>query len=162
MYHYVIPFSKVHVHVHTRTRTRTRTRAAYTRTRTTLLHNHYTTCSVWPHPHPYTNVWPGVVLHVKECLQTCCFVVVSFHTQIQSFSFITCPINQLCAQICPYYNVWPGAVYCCFNKNYKVYNILNMTLHALLVNPTCLQSLRVWYCSVCEIRESNQRRRRRR
>ena len=64
---------------------------------------------------PYSNVWPegGVVLHVKECLQTCCFVVfivVSFHTHIQSFSFITCPISQLCAQICPYYNVWPGAV----------------------------------------------------
>ena len=28
-----------------------------------------------------------------------------------------------------------------------------MTLHALPVNPTCLQSLRVWYCSVCEICE---------
>ena len=79
----------------------------------------YIMCSVWPHPHPYTNVWPEggvVVLHVKECLQTCCFVVfivVSYHTHIQSFSFITCPISQLCAQICPYYNVWPGAVYCC-------------------------------------------------
>ena len=28
----------------------------------------------------------------------------------------------------------------------------NVTLQALLVNPTCLQSLRVWYCSVCELR----------
>ena len=36
---------------------------------------------------------------------------------------------------------------------------LNMMLHALLVNPTCLQSLRFWYCSVCEIHELNQRRR---
>ena len=25
----------------------------------------------------------------------------------------TCPISQLCAQICPYHNVWPGAIYCC-------------------------------------------------
>ena len=91
----------------------------------------YIMCSVWPHPHPYTNVWPEggvVVLHVKECLQTCCFVVfIAYHTHIQSFSFITCVISQLCAQICPYYNVWPVAVYCCFNKNY---NIFNMTLHA--------------------------------
>ena len=61
---------------------------------------------MWPHPHPYSNVWPegGVVLHVKEC-----FIVVSYNAYIQSFSFIT---------NCPYYNVWPGAVYCCFNKNY--------------------------------------------
>ena len=65
------------------------------------------------------------------------FIVVSFHTHIQSFSFITCPISQLCA---PYYIVWPGAVYCCFNKNYNVYTIFNMTLHAGLANPTCLQS----------------------
>ena len=51
-----------------------------------------------------SNVWPEggvVVLYVKQCLQTCCFVVfivVSFHTHIQSF---TCPINQLhvCVQI---------------------------------------------------------------
>ena len=81
------------------------------------------------------------------------FIVVP-HTHIQSFSFITCPVNQLCALICPYYNVWPGAVYCCFNENYKVYNIFNMTLHAGLANPTSLQSFMVWYCSVCELRES--------
>ena len=96
MYHYVIPFSYIHIHTH-----------------------HVQYC-VWPHPHPYTNVWPegGVVV-----LQTCCFVVfilVPYHTHIQSFSFITCSISQLCAQICPYCNVWQGAVYCCFNKNYKV------------------------------------------
>ena len=39
-----------------------------------------------------------VVLHVKQCLQTCCFVVfilVPYHTHIQSFSFITCSISQL-------------------------------------------------------------------
>ena len=118
MYHYVIPFS-------------------YTYTDWHIL---YIMCSVWPHPHPYTNVWPEVgvvVLHVKDCLQTCCFVVfivVSYHTHIQSFSFITCPISQLCAQICPYYNVWPGAVYCCFNKNYNIYNIFNMMLHAGLAS----------------------------
>ena len=110
------------------------------------------------------NVWPEggvVVLHVKECLQTCCFVVfivVSFHTHIQSFSFITCPISQLCAQTCPYYNVLPGAVYCCFNENYNVYNIFNMTLHAGLANPTCLQSFMVWYCSVYELCESNSKK----
>ena len=99
-----------------------------------------------------------VVLHVKECLETCCFVVfivVSYHTHIQSFS---CPISQLCAQIFPYYNVWPGAVYCCFNKNYNIYNIFNMTLHAGLANPTCLQSFTVWYCSVYELCESNSKK----
>ena len=46
----------------------------------------------------------------------------------------------------------PGAVYCCFNKNY---NMFHMTLHAGLANPTCLQS---WCCSVCELRESNSKK----
>ena len=102
-----------------------------------------------------------VVLHVKQCLQTCCFVVfilVPYHTDIQSFSFISCSISQLRAQICPYYNILPGAVFCCFNKNYNVYNILNMTLHAGLANPTCLQSFMVWYCSVCELRCLNSKK----
>ena len=57
-----------------------------------------------------------------------------------------------------YAPVWPGAVYCCFNKNYNVYKIFNMTLHAGLANPTCLQSFMVWYCSVYELRESNSKK----
>ena len=122
-----------------------------------LLHDHV---YIWPHPYPYTNVWPeggSVVLH-KECLPTCYFVVfivVSYHTQIH---FITCPISQLCAQICPYYNELPGAVSCCFNENYKVYNIFNVMLHARLANPTCLQCFMVRHCSVCELRESNSKK----
>ena len=126
-----------------------------------FIHTHarlaHTYC-VWPHPPPYTNVWPEggvVVLHVKQCLQTCCFVVfilVPYHTHIQSFSFITC------SQICPYYNVWPGAVYCCFNKNYNVYKFINMTLHAGLANPTCLQSFMIWYCLVSELRCLNSKK----
>ena len=33
-----------------------------------------------------------------------------------------------------------------------------MTLHARLANPTSLQSFMVWYCSVCELRESNSKK----
>ena len=33
-----------------------------------------------------------------------------------------------------------------------------MTLHAGLENPTSLQSFVVWYCSVCELRESNSKK----
>ena len=33
-----------------------------------------------------------------------------------------------------------------------------MTLHAGLANPTSLQSSMVWYCSVCELRESNSKK----
>ena len=29
------------------------------------------------------------------------FIVVSYHINIESFSFITCPISKLCALICP-------------------------------------------------------------
>ena len=32
-----------------------------------------------------------------------------------------------------------------------------MTLHTGLANPTSLQSFMVWYCSVCELRESNSK-----
>ena len=129
-----------------------------------LLHNHYIMCSIAFGHTPIPILMYGlrvVVLHVKQCLQTCCFVVfivVSFHTHIQSFSFITCPISQLCAQTCPYYNVWPGAVYCCFNKNYNVHKIFNMMLHAGLANPTCLQSFMVWYCSVCCLNSKKEKK----
>ena len=85
-------------------------------------------------------------------------MVVLYHTHIQSFSFTTCPISQLCAQIFPYYNVLPGAVFCCFNENYNVYNIFNMTLHAGLANRMYQQSFTVWYCSVYELRESNSKK----
>ena len=50
-----------------------------------------------------------------------------------------------------------GLFFCCFNKNYNVYKIFNMTLHAGLANPTCLQSFMVWYCLVYELRESNSK-----
>ena len=58
----------------------------------------------------------------------------------------------------PYYNVWPGAVYCCLNKNYNVYKFFNMTLHAGLANPTCLQSFMIWYCLVSELRCLNSKK----
>ena len=46
---------------------------------------------------------------VLQCLQTCfvVFIVVP-NSCIQCFSFTACPINHLCAHICPYYNVLPG------------------------------------------------------
>ena len=44
------------------------------------------------------------------------FIVVLYHTHVQSFS-LTCPISQLCAQICPYYNVLPGAVFVVFTRS---------------------------------------------
>ena len=33
-----------------------------------------------------------------------------------------------------------------------------MTLHTGLANSTSLQSFMVWYCSVCELRESNSKK----
>ena len=126
----------------------------------TRVHAHMCSIACGHTPIPILPEGGVVVLHVKQCLQTCCFVVfilVPYHTHIQSFSFITCSISQLCSQICPYYNVWPGAVYCCFNKNYNVHKFLNMTLHAGLANPTCLQSFMIWYCLVSELRCLNSK-----
>ena len=50
------------------------------------------------------------------------FILVPYHIIL---SVISCSISQLCAQIYPCYNVLPGAVFCCFNKNYNVYKIFN-------------------------------------
>ena len=33
-----------------------------------------------------------------------------------------------------------------------------MTLHTGLADPTCLQSFMVWYCSVCELRCLNSKK----
>ena len=79
--------------------------------------------SVYGHtPIPILMYGLRVMLLLFQCLQTChfvAFIVLPYHTHIQSFSFITCPISQLGAQISPYYNVLPGAIYCCFNKNLR-------------------------------------------
>ena len=128
-----------------------------------LLHNHYITCSIAFGHTPIPILMYGlrvvvVLFYNVDKHVFVVFIVVSFHTHIQSFSFVTCPISQLCAQTCPYYNVCPGAVYCCFNKNYNVYQIFNMMLHAGLANPTCLQSFMVWYCSVCELHCLNSKK----
>ena len=45
---------------------------------------------------------------------------------IPSFVLIGCCVSELRGHICPYHNVWPEAVYCCFYKNYIVYQIVYM------------------------------------
>ena len=102
--------------------------------------------NLWAQMCPYYNVWPVavvVVLHVRQCLQTCCcgvFLIASYCSTIQIFRIIASPVTNLWAQMCPYKNVWPGAVYCCLHKNYNVYKNFNMTLQCGLANPTSLQS----------------------
>ena len=34
---------------------------------------------------------------------------------IESFILIGC-VSELCGHLCPYRNVWPEAVYCCFTR----------------------------------------------
>ena len=101
--------------------------------------------NVWVQMCPYYNVWPVavvVVLHVKQYLQPCCgvFVISPYCSTMQIFRIIARPVTNLWAQMCPYKNVWPGAVYCCLHKNYNVYKNFNMTLQCGLTNTTSLQS----------------------
>ena len=35
---------------------------------------------------------------------------------IPSFILIGCCVSELHGHICPYHNVWPEAVYCCFTR----------------------------------------------
>ena len=35
-------------------------------------------------------------------------------------------VSELHGHICPYRNVWPEAVYCCFTRTYNVYRIVYM------------------------------------
>ena len=47
----------------------------------------------------------AVVLHVRQCLQTCCrgvFIIASYCSTIQIFRLIAGSVTNLLAQMCPY------------------------------------------------------------
>ena len=66
-------------------------------------------------------------------------------------------VSQL-APLASYVHKYSPIIMYCVNKNHNVYKNFNMTLHAGLANPTCLQSVMVFYCSVYESRESNSKK----
>ena len=56
---------------------------------------------------------------------TVIFVVCSLkRMSIPSFILIGCCVSELHAHLCPYRNVWPEAVYCCFTRTTLFTNIL--------------------------------------
>ena len=60
-----------------------------------------------------------VVLQELHCLTmfTVIIVVCSLKSMcIPSFVLIGCCVSELHGHLCPYRNVWPEAVYCCFTR----------------------------------------------
>ena len=57
------------------------------------------------------------VLQELHCLLQCLQWVCSLKSMcIPSFVLIGCCVSELHGHICPYRNVWPEAVYCCFTR----------------------------------------------
>ena len=93
-----------------------------------------------------------VVLHVKQCLQTCCFVVfilVPYHTHIQS---LLAPLASYVHKYAPIIMYGLGLFIVVLTRTTM------LTLHAGLANPTCLQSFMIWYCLVSELRCLNSKK----
>ena len=69
---------------------------------------------------PYRNVWPEAVYccFTRTTLFTTMFTVIIVVKSmcIPSFFLIGCCVSELHGHICPYRNVWPEAVYCCFTR----------------------------------------------
>ena len=64
----------------------------------------------------YLNVLPeGVYCFTRTTLFTTMFTMMKC-IYIPSFILIGFCVSELHAHLCPYYNVWPEAVYCCFTR----------------------------------------------
>ena len=51
------------------------------------------------------------------CLRLFIVVLQELHCLLQCFvCMIGCCVSELHGHICPYRNVWPEAVYCCFTR----------------------------------------------
>ena len=57
-----------------------------------------------------------------------CYLDTKFHLLSGSLGI------YICANVCPYYNVWPGAIFCCYNKKYKILYDVACRVHELHVS----------------------------
>ena len=69
---------------------------------------------------------------------------------IPSFVLIGCCVNELRGHVCPYRNVWPEAVYCCFTRTTLFTNNLVCLCTSV---PMSSQSFVPQFSPVIEIRE---------
>ena len=58
--------------------------------------------------------------------------------RIPSFILIGCCVIELHGHLCPYCNVWPEAVYCCFTRTTLLTKILISVYHMRLAIYTCV------------------------
>ena len=76
----------------------------------------------------HCNVWPEAVY--------CCFTRTTLFTTIFTVNIVVCAlflpcfilidycVSELHSHMCPYRNVWPEAVYCCFTRNTELFSCL--------------------------------------
>ena len=66
---------------------------------------------------------------------------------MQSFVLIGCCVSELHGHICPYHNVWPEAVYCCFTRTTLFTKLYTFFLEVAIISPSFV----VLYRMVSEI-----------
>ena len=61
---------------------------------------------------------------------------------IPSFDLIGCGVSELHGHLCPYRNVWPEAVYCCFTRTTL------FTLHVCMIRGRGSYHITKFCCSI--------------
>ena len=76
----------------------------------------------------------------RTILFTVSIVVCSLKSMcIPSFVLIGCCVSELHGHICPYHNVWPEAVYCCFTRTTLFTELLTCFYDQSYRLPSCHQ-----------------------
>ena len=76
----------------------------------------------------------------RTILFTVSIVVCSLKSMcIPSFVLIGCCVSELHGHICPYRNVWPEAVYCCFTRTTLFTELLTCFYDQSYRLPSCHQ-----------------------
>ena len=68
-----------------------------------------------------------------------------------SFFLIGCCVSELHAQLCPYHNVWPGAVYCCFTRTIFFTSMFTVIIMVCSMKSMCIPSFILVGCCVREL-----------
>ena len=81
---------------------------------------------------------------------------------VQSFILIGCCVSELHGHLCPYRNVLPEAVYCCFTRTtlfttmfaaiIVVCSLKSMCIPSFVLIGCCVSELRGHLCPYCNVR----------
>ena len=70
---------------------------------------------------------------------------------IPSFVLIGCCVSELHGHLCPYRNVWPEAVYCCFTRTTLFTTMFTVIIVVCSLKSMCVPSFILIGCCVSEL-----------